>query len=449
MDTSTDCGPPLVARRRVHRAWWVATGAFCAIAAAGAYATVAGLLIEPLNREFGWSRAAIGVAVSVNMVLYGLTAPFAAAVTERFGLRRVLAAALAALAAGAGLTTIVTAPWQLVLTWGVFVGLGTGSLSSTFAATVTERWFAARRGLVSGLLTSAGVLGQFAFLPLLAGIVDSAGWRTTMVILGLAAVVVAPAAWLLVRDRPADSAAHAYGATGTDLGPVADPGGAGRAVRVLGSAARTRPFWLLALMFAICGASTNGVMWTHFVPAAHHHGMPTTVAASLLTIIGVCNLAGTIGSGWLTDRADPRWLLAGFFALRAATLLALPLLLGPTVRLPLVAFAVAFGILDLATVPPIIALCQRLYGGSGAIVFGWVNGAHQIGAALAATLGGITRDATGSYDPVWIAVGLLCLIAAATARRSPVRSRARGTDRRPLDEPDATIRTQGSRCPAA
>lgn len=398
---------------RIHRAWWVATGAFLAIVGAGAFAPVAGLLVEPLHAEFGWSRATIGIAVSANMVLYGLTAPFAAALMDRFGLRRVVACALGVISVGAALTTTVTAAWQLVLTWGVLVGLGTGSMALTFAATVSDRWFVARRGLVSGILASAGVLGQFAFLPMLAGVVTGSGWRAAVVALALGAVAVAPLVWLLLRDRPEDVGTVAYGSADDAAAPRPQPGAAGRALRVLATASRTGAFWLLAGAFAICGASTNGVMWTHFVPAAHHHGMPFTVAASLLTLVGVCNVAGTVGSGWLTDRADPRLLLVGYFALRAGTLLALPSLLGPSAGPSLVAFAVVFGVLDLATVPPTIALCRTIYGRDGAIVFGWVNGAHQIGAAAVAVLGGVVRDVAGSYDPVWFLVGGSCLLAAA------------------------------------
>ncbi|MEV8310474.1 MFS transporter [Streptomyces flavidovirens] len=405
--------PRVRARARMHRAWVVAAVAALAIVAAGAFTTMAGLLTGPLHREFGWSRSTIGLGASVNMVLYGLTAPFAAALMDRFGMRRVVGGALAAVATGALFTTVMTRPWQFVLAWGVLVGTGCGSMAMAFAATVTDRWFVRRRGLVTGVLTAAGVFGQFVFLPLLSWIVERYAWRAGTVTLVVAALAALPPVLLLLRDRPTDVGLRPYGAPEhaaerSPQRPAPVPGAARRTVHVLGRSARTGPFWLLAATFAICGASTNGVMWTHFTPAAHDHGMPATVASSLLATIGVFNVAGTVASGWLTDRLDPRRLLAAYYALRGLTLLALPLLLTAHIGAPLFAFVVLFGLLDVATVPPTLALCRELYGKDSAIVFGWVGAAHQLGAGLAALAGGAARDAFGSYDPLWVGAGALC-----------------------------------------
>jgi predicted MFS family arabinose efflux permease len=404
-------GPaPLPARRGRHRAWWVAAAAALALVTAGAFSTMPGLLVGPLQHEFGWSHGAIGFAVWANMALNGLTAPFAAALMDRFGLRRVTVAALVATAAGAGLTTVMDAVWQLSLYWGVLVGLGTGALATAFAASVTHRWFVARRGLVTGVLTAAGVFGQFAFLPLLSWVVEQHHWRTALATLALAALAVVPVAWLLLRDHPTDLGIPPYGARRPTPRPAPAPGAAGRTVRVFVGAARTRELWLLAGAFAVCGASTNGIMWTHFTPAAHEHGMPVTVASSLLSVIGVFNVAGTVASGWLTDRVDPRRLLAGYFALRGGLLAALPWLLASTVQPSMVFFVVAFGLLDVATVPPVVALCRRRYGDDSPVVFGWVVAAHQVGAGLMAYGGGVIRDTLGGYDPVWVAAAGLCAL---------------------------------------
>ncbi|RFC74095.1 MFS transporter [Streptomyces sp. AcE210] len=381
--------------------WTVAAGAALAIVTAGAFSTLAGLLVGPLHEDLGWSRASVGLGSLVNMVVYGATAPFAAALMDRFGMRRVAVGALCLVGAGAGLATTMTAPWQFVLYWGVLVGLGTGATATTFAATVTERWFVARRGLVTGLLTAASVVGQFVFLPVLSWVIDAYSWRVAAAGLALAAAGALPVVWAAVRD-PRNR-------------PVRTEDAARRALRTLALAARTGPFWLLAGTFAVCGASTNGVMWTHFAPAAHDHGMPVTVAASLLSLIGIFNVAGTVASGWLTDRADPRRLLAVYYALRGLTLLALPLLLTSAVDAPLVAFTVVFGLLDVATVPPTIALCRAHYGADAPVVFGWVSAAHQVGAGAVAFAGGMTRDAFGSYDPVWVGAGALCAGAALLA----------------------------------
>ncbi|MET8676292.1 MFS transporter [Streptomyces sp. NPDC004647] len=418
-------GTPAVRAPRVHRAWWVAAVASLAIISAGAFTTMSGLLVSPLHQEFHWSRGTIGFAASVNMALYGLTAPFAAALMDRLGIRRVVVGALLTIAAGAALTTVMTQAWQLTLYWGVLVGLGCGSVAMAFAATVSGRWFARRRGLVAGFLTAAGVFGQFVFLPLLSWIVDRYAWRPAAVTPALAALVVVPFVLLLLRDHPADIGLKAYGAEQFTPKPAPLPGAARRTLRVLREAAGTLPFWLLAGTFAICGASTNGVMWTAFAPAAHDHGMPVTVAASLLAMIGVFNVVGTIASGWLTDRFDARRLLAVYYALRGISLMSVPLLLAATVQPSMITFIVIFGLLDVATVPPTIALCREFHGEDSAIVFGWVSAAHQVGAALVAFLGGVARDAFGSYDMLWFAAGALCAPAALMALM--VRSRKSGS----------------------
>ncbi|MFF9393394.1 MFS transporter [Streptomyces griseoluteus] len=411
-------------RRRVHRAWFVAAVTFVTIIGAAAFRSLPGLLIDPLHAEFGWSRGTIGAAVSVNLALYGLTAPFAAALMDRFGIRRVVAVALTVIALGAGLTVWMTAPWQLMLCWGLFVGLGSGSMALAFAATVTERWFTARRGLVSGILTAASASGQLIFLPLLAWIVEHHHWRPAAVTVALAALAVVPFVWLLLRDHPADVGLKPYGATEFVPKPPPVTGAARRALTVLASAVRTGQFWLLAGSFAICGASTNGLIQTHFVPAAHDHGMPVPAAASLLAVIGVFDVLGTIASGWFTDRFDSRRLLAVYYALRGISLLFLPMLLGPAVHAPMVFFIVFYGLDWVATVPPTLALCRERFGKDSAIVFGWVLASHQIGAAVIAWLGGFARDVFGSYDMVWYASGSLCAAAALMSlvlrRRPPV-----------------------------
>jgi MFS family permease len=414
---------PLRRPPRIHRAWYVAAVTFVTIIGAAAFASLPGLLIEPLHSEFDWSRGTIGFAVSVNLALYGLTAPFAAALMDRYGIRRVVAVALTVIAAGSVLTVWMTAPWQFVLYWGVLVGLGSGSMALAFAATVTNRWFVKRRGLVTGILTAAGASGQLVFLPLLSWLVENHEWRPAAITVSLSALAVVPFVWLLLRDHPADVGIAAYGAEGFTPKPDPVPGAARRAVQVLFRAARTGPFWLLAGTFAICGASTNGLVKTHFVPAAHDHGMPITAAASLLAVIGVFDVVGTIASGWFTDRFEARRLLAVYYALRGVSLLFLPMLLAPTVQPPMIFFIVFYGLDWVATVPPTIALCREHYGDDSAIVFGWVLASHQVGAAVVAFAGGVARDVFGSYDVVWYASGALCAAAALMAlviRRRPL-----------------------------
>jgi len=321
-------------------------------------------------------------------------------------------AALVLVAAGSGLTIFMNASWQLLLCWGVLVGTGTGSMALAFVATVTARWFVRHRGLVSGILTAAGAAGQLVFLPILAALATHHGWRTASLVVAIAALAVVPIVLLFLRDHPADVGTTAYGEDEPQPKPAPTQGTARRALTVLFQSARTPTFWLLAGGFAICGASTNGLVGTHFVPAAHEHGMPPTTAASLLALVGLFDVAGTIASGWFTDRVDPRWLLGGYYFLRGLSLMLLPHLFAPTTEPPMWAFIIFYGLDWVATVPPTVALCRERFGLTGPIVFGWVFASHQVGASIAAVGAGVIHDEMHSYDLAWYLAGGLCVLAA-------------------------------------
>jgi sugar phosphate permease len=427
---------PTAQRRRfvtLHRAWWVAGATLIATVGAAGFRATPGVMIDPLRQAFGWSTASISLAVSVNLLLYGLTAPFAAALMERFGLRRVIAVALLLVSAGSGLTVFMTAPWELILCWGVLVGLGTGSMALAFVATVTSRWFVRHRGLVTGILTAGGATGQLIFLPVLAQVIAARGWRAASLTVAAGALVVAPiAAWLL-RDYPGDVGLEPFGGTREQAAhrPAAvahdEPGPARRALGALRMASRTSAFWFLVGGFAICGASTNGLVGTHFIPAAHDHGLPPTTAASLLALVGVFDIVGTIFSGFLTDRVDSRVLLGFYYALRGLSLIVLPDLFAGTTHPSMLVFILFYGLDWVATVPPTIALCRQHFGSSGSIVFGWVFASHQIGAAIAAIGAGVIRDQLGTYTAAWYSAGFLCLFAAvfSVLVRAPGASRPR------------------------
>jgi len=401
---------------RLHWAWVVAVVTFVTLVGAAAFRSVPGVLMDPLNDEYGWSHGTIGFAVSVNLLLFGLFSPFAAALMDRFGIRRVVASALALVAAGSGLTVFMQDAWQLVMLWGVLVGVGTGSMSMALVATITSRWFVARRGLVSGVLTAGSATGQLVFLPIVAHVATNEGWRTASLVTSVTALAVVPLVLLLLRDHPADLGLTAYGATEADPGPpphVRTGSSAGRALSVLRQASRSSTFWLLVGGFAICGMSTNGLIATHFVPAAHDHGMQTTTAAGLLAVVGIFDVAGTVLSGWLTDRWDPRMLLLAYYALRGVGLMTLPTLLGPTPQPSIWVFVIIYGLDWVATVPPTVALCREEFGdGVGPIVFGWIFAAHQVGAAVAAFGAGAIRDFSGSYSGAFWTAAILCLVAA-------------------------------------
>ena len=418
--TRTDAPAPPT--RRVHPAWWAAAATFLALLGAAAFRSTPSVMIEPLRTEFGWSIGTISMALSVNLALFGITAPFAAALMERFGVRRVVAIALLMVAVGSGLTVFMTASWQLVLLWGVVVGLGTGSMAMALVATVVGRWFVARRGLVSGVLTAASATGQLIFLPTISRIVLADGWRAASLKVSACALAVVPVVLFLLRERPADVGALPYGGTPADVVEPLRSGAARLAVGTLLRAARVPTFWLLAGGFFVCGATTTGLVQQHFMPAAHDHGMPVTTAASLLALVGVFDLLGTIGSGWLTDRADPRLLLGAYYGLRGLSLALLVAVFGADLNASILAFVIFYGLDWVATVPPTLALTREAFGAAAPVVFGWVFAAHQLGAAVAALAAGVVRDALGSYDAAWYGGAVLCAVGTALSlaiRRAP------------------------------
>ena len=399
--------------RRIHPAWIVAIVAFLALVGAAGFRAAPSVLMLPLEDEFGWSRTQLSLAVTVNLLLYGLMAPFAAALMARFGLRKVTSVALLLVASGAALSTFATEPWMLVLTWGVLIGLGTGSMALVFAATVADQWFHKRRGLVVGILTAGSATGQLVFLPFIALLVTDQGWRQASLLVAGGALLVVPLVLIFLRNHPVDIGMTPYGAAETY---AYEPPARGNAVKLalatLRRATKVRTFWALVAGFAICGATTNGLIGTHFIPSAHDHGLPETTAAGLLAIVGIFDIIGTVASGWLTDRVNPRILLAVYYAGRGLGLLVLPFLLSATVQPPLFIFVVIYGLDWVATVPPTVALCREIFGKDGPIVFGWVFASHQVGAAIAATVAGVIRDQTGQYTAAWFGAAGLCLVAA-------------------------------------
>lgn len=422
----TDLDERPAVRRGLHRAWLVAGVTMAALVAAAGFRSSTGALLEPLEDDFGWSRATTSGAVSLNLIVYGLTAPFAAALMERFGLRRVASLALALVAVGSGLTLVMTDAWQLWLLWGFAVGIGTGAIALVFGAIVANRWFVRHRGVVVGVFSAASSTGQLVFLPAIAQLAEGPGWRWAAGLVAAFALALAPVVWWVLRDHPGDVGTTAYGA-GPDWQPAASTtGGAARlAITTLLESARSRVFWILFATFWICGWSTNGLIGTHFIAAAHDHGMPQTTSAGLLALIGVFDIAGTIASGWLTDRVDPRKLLFCYYFLRGLSLLWVDLLLGPAVHPTLFLFVLFYGLDWVATVPPTVALCREHFGAVRAgVVFGWVFAAHMVGAGVAAAYAGWLRQVDGDYLLAWLTAGGLCLAAAALCLLIPRRASA-------------------------
>jgi sugar phosphate permease len=393
-------------------AFVVAGAIFFALLAAAALRAAPGVLMLPLEKAFGWDRASISLAAAIGIFLYGLTGPFAAALMNSFGLRKTVTLALVLMSVSTGLSAFMTASWQYVATWGVMAGFGSGAVAMVLGATVVNRWFVARRGLMLGLLTASTATGSLIFLPGMALIADHGGWKPVVVTVSIVCLLLAPLVWLLIPERPSDIGLKPYGAPDDYEAPP--PINAGSALTyafgALGRAAKTRTFWLLFLGFFICGLTTNGLVGVHMIAFCGDRGMPEVKAAGLLALMGLFDLVGTTASGWLTDRYDSRKLLFVYYVLRGLSLIYLPFSDFSVVSLS--AFAVFYGLDWIATVPPTVRLATEAFGDrDGPIVFGWIAAGHQLGAATAAIGAGVIRASQGQYVEAFIIAGTAGLVA--------------------------------------
>ncbi len=405
---------PMLARHGIHYGWLVAAATFATMLSTAAAMGMPGVMLLPLHQEFGWSTSAISGALALRLVLFGLAAPFAAAVQQRYGVRATVIASMCLIVGGLALASTMTELWQLWLYWGVMVGAGTGMTAMVLGATIASRWFVARRGLVIGVLTASNATGQLAFLPLAASLTTNFGWRVALIPALVACAVAAVLMVLVIRDYPADVGLPAFGDTRLAPPPPRAAGAARLAVRTLADASGEPVFWMLFATFFVCGLSTNGLIQTHFISLCADYGMAAVAAASMLALMGAFDFVGTIASGWLSDRYDPRWLLFWYYGLRGLSLLYLPF--SGFGYYGLAVFAVFYGLDWIATVPPTVKLAGQYFGrDKGPMVFGWVFAGHQLGAAAAALAAGVSRDLLASYLPAFFVAGLACIMAALAA----------------------------------
>ncbi|RUO98108.1 MFS transporter [Hyphomicrobium sp.] len=402
------------AKRNLHYGWVVVAATFLTMLVTAGAVGAPGVFIVPLEKEFGWKTSEISSALAIRFVLFGLMGPFAAAFMNRFGVRRIVLTALTIVATVLAASLAMAQLWQLVLLWGIGVGLGTGLTAMVLGATVATRWFAERRGLVMGMLSASTATGQLIFLPLLAKMTALYGWRVSLCFICLMIAIAAAVVFFLMRDRPADIGLPPYGAKDVVPTPahsesftvlLATP------LVVLKEAAGTAAFWVLFATFFICGLSTNGLIQTHFIALCGDYGLASVTAASVLAMMGMFDFFGTIGSGWLSDRFDNRWLLFWYYGLRGLSLLYLPYTDFTFYGLSL--FAMFYGLDWIATVPPTVKLTTRYFGAEKTnVVFGWIFAGHQLGAATAAYGAGFTRTEFSTYLPAFFAAGVACIVAA-------------------------------------
>ena len=411
-------------RGRVHFAWVVLAIVFSATLAGVGVRAAPGVMIVPLQSAFGWDVATISAAVSLNIIVFGATGPFLTGLIEVIGLKPTMLACMAMLIAGTGLSNFMTAPWQLFLTWGLMVGIGSGAGAMGMAAAVANRWFVRRNGLAMGLLTAANAAGQLVFLPLLAMLAQRYGWRGVSTAVTLAMLVMLPIVAILLPESPAKIGLNPYGGAGPS-GPATARGNPfAVAMTTLFRASHSFDFWLLALSFAVCGLSTNGLINTHLIAYCADHGIAEVGGAGILASLGVFSLIGAAGSGWLCDRVNPRVLLFWYYGLRGLSLVVLPFTQFDVISLSI--FSVFYGLDWVATGPATFALTNQLFGRRDApVIISWIFAVHQVGGAVAAVGAGAVRSFTGDYLLAFMTSGLACLLASLlvlrVARPAPAR----------------------------
>ncbi|MBB4291965.1 MFS family permease [Rhizobium leguminosarum] len=405
-----------LARRNIHYGWVVVAATFLTMLVTAGAMGAPGVLIKPLQDEFGWETSQISSALAIRLILFGFMGPFAAAFMNYFGVRKVIVFALALIGTGFIGSLFMTTLWQLLLLWGIVVGFGTGLTAMVLAATVSSRWFTKHRGLVVGMLSASSATGQLVFLPLMAELTERYGWRSTVFFVCAMIMVAALAVLAFMRDRPADLNLPALGETQVTPPPASTSLGVAlmTPITVLKEISKTSTFWILFATFFICGLSTNGLIQTHFVTLCGDFGIVPVAAASVLAVMGIFDFFGTIGSGWLSDRFDNRWLLFWYYGLRGLSLLYLPFSDFSFYGLSI--FAVFYGLDWIATVPPTVKIAADRFGREKVgLVFGWVFAGHQLGAATAAYGAGLSRTELSSYLPAFFVAGAFCLLASILA----------------------------------
>jgi MFS family permease len=385
---------------------------FLALLVAAGQRGAPSVLIQPLEAAFGWDRATVSLSASLGILCYGLVGPFAAALMQRFGIRRVIVTALAIMSLSIGASYFMTEAWQLILLWGLLSGIGSGCVALVLAATIVARWFTTHRGLIMGIMTASTATGTLIFIPGLAWIAQHDGWQPLVLVVAAGTAMMIPVVYFLLPEWPADLGLRRYGATADEADPTPDRRNLfALSLGTLVRAMKTRAFWYLFATFFVCGFTTNGLVGTHLIAFCGDHGIIEVQAAGLMVTMGIFDLIGTTASGWLTDRFDPRKLLFMYYGLRGLSLIYLPY--SDFGFYELAIFAVFYGLDWIATVPPTLKLIQENFGmADSAIIFGWVAAGHQIGAASAAVFAGWMHDWQGNYLQAFVIAGFTGLVAA-------------------------------------
>ena len=356
-----------------------------------------GLFVAPIGRDTGLDIVQISFALAVGQFVWGAVQPAFGAMADQHGPGRVLVFGGLLLAVGAVLVPLLEGSAGLLLTMGVLMaaGAGAGSFSVLIGATA-HRIPVERRSMAAGVINAGGSLGQFVFAPLVQAVITAAGWAAAMWTLAVAALTTLPLAWPLRRQAGDHSTV---------------PGGGGDGLRAqLRSAFADRSYWMLHVGFFTCGMHIAFLV-THLPGEVALCGLPASVSAASIALIGLFNIAGSLGAGWLGQRYRMKWILAAMYASRA--LLIAMYLAAPPSPLVFYAFSAGLGLTWLATVPPTAGLVGKLFGPRYlGTLFGFTLLSHQIGGFFGAWLGGVAMARFGDYMWMWYADMALAMLAA-------------------------------------
>ncbi len=364
-----------------------------------------GLFLPPISQELSWGREVFALSLAIQNLLWGAGQPLAGMLADKYGAGRVLAAGAVLYAAGVALMAVSTEPWHMHLTAGAMVGLGTAFASFMIVmATLARKVAPHRRALVMGIATASGSVGQFTLVPLGNAFLDVYGWHTALLLLATMVLLVIP-----------------LSATVTGKG-APEPGMADQTARAaFHEAFGYRSYNLLTAGFFVCGFHVAFIL-VHLPAFISDFGLPAHVAATTLALVGLFNIVGSLGAGYVAGKFSKKYALAMIYLVRSAAIAAFVLL--PISEWTVYAFGAVIGLLWLSTVPPTSALVGQFFGlRYMAMLFGFVFFSHQVGGFLGVWLGGRLFDETGSYDVVWwlaVALGVAAALVHLPIREAPV-----------------------------
>lgn len=398
--------------RANHRyAWFVLSASFFIVFLSYGFRMSFGVYLKPMISEFGWDRASISLAASLNVFVYGLLAPFMGKLLDKYGAKMVISLSVIVLGGSVASLSLVKDLFTLYLIFGFLMAFALGGSSIVTNSALITKWFVKKRGLALGLLSSGASLGQLTLVPIITYMILVSGWRFSLLVMGGAILVLLfPTAFFVLKDEPGRSAEAALPGAAVSAPASANPAGVviGSGSLSLGCACRTMHFWLLAGGYFVCGYTVNLVS-THLPAFITDIGYSPMMAGNLLALTGALNIVGTITMGTVSDRFGSRIPLGIVYLLRGFSIALLLISRDP---ISLYIFAMIIGFSWFATNPLVVSICSDNFGTRHiGTIYGTLFLSHQIGGALSSYLGGLIFDIRGNYEIAFGSAVALAMIA--------------------------------------